>query len=45
MPHLHGEVDFGEPLNGRRRMAVATDTIYHDRDHPSYVILPIIPHS
>jgi putative CocE/NonD family hydrolase len=33
----------GEPLNAHRRMAVATNTIYHDRDHPSHVILPIIP--
>ena len=33
----------GEALNANRRLAVATNTIYHDRDHPSQVILPIIP--
>ncbi len=33
----------GEPLNGHRRMVVATNTVYHDRDHASHVILPIIP--
>jgi len=33
----------GEPLNAHRRMAVATNAIYHDAAHPSHVILPIIP--
>jgi hypothetical protein len=31
-------------LNGHRRMVVATNTIYHDRQHPSHVVLPVIPH-
>jgi hypothetical protein len=35
----------GEPLNGSRRLAVATNTVYHDSEHPSHVILPIIPRS
>ncbi len=33
----------GEPLNGQRRMLVATNTVYHDREHPSHVVLPVIP--
>jgi uncharacterized protein len=33
----------GEALNRHRRMAVATNTVYHDREHPSRVILPVIP--
>jgi putative CocE/NonD family hydrolase len=33
----------GETLNTSRRLAVATNTIYHDHEHPSHVILPIIP--
>jgi putative CocE/NonD family hydrolase len=33
----------GEALNASRRLAVATNTIYHDQEHPSHVILPIIP--
>jgi hypothetical protein len=33
----------GEQLNSHRRMQTATNTIYHDRAHPSHVVLPIIP--
>ncbi len=33
----------GEPLNNNRRMAIATNTIYHDREHPSHIVLPVIP--
>jgi hypothetical protein len=32
----------GEQLNSHRRMQTATNTIYHDRAHPSHVVLPII---
>jgi predicted acyl esterase len=35
----------GEALNANRRLSVATNTVYHDREHPSHVILPIIPQS
>ena len=33
----------GEPLSDNRRWAVATNTVYHDRDHPSHIVLPVIP--
>jgi len=35
----------GEALNANRRLSVATNTVYHDREHPSHMILPIIPKS
>jgi len=33
----------GEPLNDHRRMITATNTIYHDSEHPSHILLPVIP--
>lgn len=33
----------GEPLNNNRRTRIATNTIYLDAQHPSRVILPVIP--
>jgi hypothetical protein len=33
----------GEPLQQQRRQSVADNTIYHDRAHPSFVMLPVIP--
>ena len=33
----------GEPLNDNRRIQVANNTIYLDAQHPSQIILPIIP--
>jgi putative CocE/NonD family hydrolase len=42
-PRFDVNPNTGEPLNEHRRMVIATNTIYHDRDHPSHVILPIIP--
>ncbi|MFK7777012.1 MAG: CocE/NonD family hydrolase, partial [Gimesia sp.] len=33
----------GEPLNNNRRKQIATNTIYHDGQHPSHILLPIIP--
>lgn len=33
----------GEPLARHRRMVVATNTIHHDREHASHVVLPVIP--
>src|ERR1051325_9562850 len=35
----------GEPLNRNRRWAVATNTVYHDAQHPSHIELPVIPAS
>lgn len=35
----------GEPLNDHRRMISAVNTVYHDREHPSHILLPVIPSS
>ena len=35
----------GEPLNNNRGITVATNTIHHDADHPSHILLPIVPAS
>ncbi len=33
----------GEPLNDHRRTEVARNTVFHDREHPSQIVLPVIP--
>ena len=33
----------GEPLGRERRKQLAHNTVHHDADHPSQVILPVIP--
>lgn len=33
----------GEALNDNRRTVVATNTVHHDDEHPSHIVLPIIP--
>jgi uncharacterized protein len=33
----------GEPLNDHRRMITAVNTVYHHREHPSHILLPVIP--
>jgi putative CocE/NonD family hydrolase len=35
----------GEPLNDHRRTVTAVNTVYHDREHPSHILLPVIPAS
>jgi putative CocE/NonD family hydrolase len=42
-PRFDVNPNTGEPLNGNRRTAVATNTIHHDREHPSHIVLPLIP--
>jgi hypothetical protein len=42
-PRFDVNPNSGEPLNEHRRMVTATNTIFHDRDHPSHVTLPLIP--
>ena len=34
----------GEPLNDNRRVQTAVNTLYHDAEHPSCIVLPVIPH-
>ncbi|HEV3277069.1 MAG TPA: CocE/NonD family hydrolase [Terriglobia bacterium] len=43
-PRFDVNPNTGEPLNANRRTAIATNTIYHDRQHPSAIVLPVIPH-
>jgi hypothetical protein len=42
-PRFDVNPNTGEPLNDNRRWAVAANTIYHDTQHPSHILLPVIP--
>jgi putative CocE/NonD family hydrolase len=42
-PRFDVNPNTGEPLNNHRRRIVATNTVYHDADHPSHILLPIVP--
>tara|TARA_B110000116_G_C16798901_1_gene568848 strand:- start:3549 stop:5402 length:1854 start_codon:yes stop_codon:yes gene_type:complete len=42
-PRFDVNPNTGEPLGKHRRSITADNTIYHDADHPSHVILPILP--
>ncbi len=33
----------GEPLGDHRRMVTAVNTVYHDHELPSHILLPVIP--
>ncbi len=41
-PRFDVNPNTGEPLNDNRRWAVAVNTIYHDAQHPSHVVLPVV---
>ncbi len=42
-PRFDVNPNSGEPLNNNRRMITAVNTIYHDSEHPSHVVLPLMP--
>ena len=42
-PRFDVNPNTGEPLNDNRRWMYATNTIYHDAQHPSHIVLPVIP--
>jgi putative CocE/NonD family hydrolase len=42
-PRFDVNPNTGEPLGRHRRTRIAENTIHHDADRPSHVILPIIP--
>jgi putative CocE/NonD family hydrolase len=42
-PKFARTLNTDEPLGKGKRMAVALQTIYHDREHPTHVVLPLIP--
>jgi putative CocE/NonD family hydrolase len=44
-PRFDVNPNTGELLGEHRRLAVATNRIIHDRDHPSHIVLPVIPAS
>jgi putative CocE/NonD family hydrolase len=44
-PRFDVNPNTGEPLNQQRRWRVAENSIYHDPQHPSRILLPIIPAS
>ena len=43
VPGVNRNLNTGEPLLGAAGMFRATQRIYHDEDHPSALILPVIP--
>jgi putative CocE/NonD family hydrolase len=42
-PRFNRNLNTGEPIAGARRMVKAAQRVYHDRAHPSALILPVIP--
>ncbi len=42
-PRFDVNPNTGEPLNQQRRMVTAINTIHHDAEHPSHIVLPVIP--
>ncbi|HWE40720.1 MAG TPA: CocE/NonD family hydrolase [Isosphaeraceae bacterium] len=42
-PRFDVNPNTGDPLGTHRRMLEAENTVVHDRDHPSHVVLPIVP--
>lgn len=42
-PRFDVNPNSGEPANDYRRMITAVNTIYHDREHPSHIVLPLMP--
>jgi len=42
-PRFNRNLNTGEDIGGSSRSVRAHQTIYHDRDHPSTLILPVIP--
>jgi len=42
-PRYDRNLNTGEDLPTGKRMVEANQTVYHDRDHPSAVMLPVVP--
>jgi putative CocE/NonD family hydrolase len=42
-PRFDVNPNTGEPLNEHRRWRVAENSIYHDPQHPSRILLPVVP--
>jgi putative CocE/NonD family hydrolase len=41
-PRFDVNPNTGEPLNDNRRVATATNTLFHDVHHPSHIVLPVM---
>ncbi len=44
-PRFDVNPNTGEPLNNNRRWRIAENTVYFDAQHPSRIVLPVIPGS
>jgi putative CocE/NonD family hydrolase len=42
-PRFDVNPNTGEPLNDNRRVVTAVNTVHHDREHPSHIVLPVVP--
>ena len=42
-PRFNRNFNTGEPTHGATRMIKANQTIYHDAERPSAIVLPVIP--
>jgi putative CocE/NonD family hydrolase len=42
-PRFDVNPNTGDPLNEHRRMVPADNTVLHDAEHPSQVVLPVVP--
>jgi putative CocE/NonD family hydrolase len=42
-PKYDRNLNTGEELGKTTRMQIAEQKVYHDREHPSYVVLPVVP--
>ena len=42
-PRFDVNPNTGEPLNNNRRTQTAVNTLFHDKNHPSHILLPLIP--
>jgi len=42
-PRFNRNLNTGEPITGSTRLVKASQRIYHDAQHPSALVLPVIP--
>ncbi len=42
-PRFDVNPNTGEPIGKNRRMLIADNTVYHDRDCPTYLSLQVVP--
>jgi putative CocE/NonD family hydrolase len=42
-PRFDVNPNTGEPLNRNRRQEIAVNRVHHDAEHPSHIVLPMVP--